>query len=287
MTSDVSNAPTNVTPPAQPSVGPALDSINRDFHAAYAGQRAVAEQDHAVFVILSDELVVLHRAQRRAFPIAPPSFHAIKSIAHAPIAAFALLLRASDDRDSKLRALRGRLIEARAELHQPELADARSDLELVIATTVALLDSVLDGSASENADAIFAHRIGQVLLRLTSAATALQLRRLHEQTEHAFDTLAPEEHAFVHVVVAGAHQARARSLAMQYFQMRFNESPGAEWRVTYAEAASSERAALELVGTQRLDRRIAHAFFGDARRLQRDILGDSAAQLLKEWKAPR
>jgi hypothetical protein len=141
--------------------------------------------------------------------------------------------------------------------------------------------STLSGQCcSADARAAFAAEMGPVLLRLTSAATQIQLRRLHEQTECAFATLAPQERAFVHVVVAGVHQARTRSLAMQYFQKRFGEPPGAERRVTYAEAVSTERAALELVGTQRLDRVIANAFFGDARRLQRDILGDAAAEQL-------
>jgi len=46
------------------------------------------------------------------------------------------------------------------------------------------------------------------------------------------------------------------------------------------QAVQDEDAALALVGTQRLDRALAQAFFGDARRLQRDVLGDAAHALL-------
>ena len=45
---------------------------------------------------------------------------------------------------------------------------------------------------------------------------------------------------------------------------------------------SDEASALALIGTRRLDRTVARAFFGDARRLQRDLLGDAAHELLAE-----
>ena len=71
------------------------------------------------------------------------------------------------------------------------------------------------------------------------------------------------------------HQARARSLGMQYFQKRLGEPPGAEERVSYAEGVADAEEALALVGTRRADRAIASAFFGDPHRLQRDVLGDA------------
>ena len=79
------------------------------------------------------------------------------------------------------------------------------------------------------------------------------------------------------MVVAGDHQARARSLPMQYFKKLLGERSGEERRVTYAEGVRDERAAFELVGAQRLERCMARAFFGEEKRLQRDILGDAAA----------
>ena len=67
---------------------------------------------------------------------------------------------------------------------------------------------------------------------------------------------------------------------MQYFRKRFAEPSGVETHVTYAEGVRDERAALALVATQRLDRSVALAFFGDEKRLQRDILGDAAERQL-------
>jgi hypothetical protein len=40
--------------------------------------------------------------------------------------------------------------------------------------------------------------------------------------------------------------------------------------------------ALALVGTRRMDIEIATAFFGDAKHLQRDVLGDAVEELLSQ-----
>ena len=52
--------------------------------------------------------------------------------------------------------------------------------------------------------------------------------------------------------------------------------------MTYGEGVNDVDAAFALVGTRRLDSAVAKAFFGDAKRLQRDVLGDAVFALLKE-----
>jgi hypothetical protein len=67
---------------------------------------------------------------------------------------------------------------------------------------------------------------------------------------------------------------------MQYFRKRFDEASGAEDRVVYAEGVEDPDEALALVGTRRMDTQISRAFFGDAKHLQRDVLGDAVEELL-------
>ena len=81
--------------------------------------------------------------------------------------------------------------------------------------------------------------------------------------------------------MTGDHQARNRSLGMQYFQRRFGEEPGEEERVAYGEGVEDADEAHALVGTRRLDNAVAAAFFGDPKRLQRDVLGNAVHALLK------
>lgn len=128
--------------------------------------------------------------------------------------------------------------------------------------------------------AIHARDLGTVLLRLTEFASRIQLDALHRCVEDALRDFSPTERASLQVVVAGAHQARDRSLGMQYFRTRFDEAAGLEDRVVYGEGVTDEHEARTLVGTRRLDRSVAALLFGDARRLQRDVLGDATAALL-------
>jgi hypothetical protein len=71
---------------------------------------------------------------------------------------------------------------------------------------------------------------------------------------------------------------------MQYFQARLGAS--AEARVAYAEGITEEVEALALVGNRRFDAVLARAFFGDPKRLQRDVLGDAVRDRLRVVKLP-
>ena len=136
------------------------------------------------------------------------------------------------------------------------------------------------GVRQQKQRAEFASDMGPRILRLTELATCDQIAGLHEAVEEAFSKLSPDDERELQVVVVGDHQARIRSLGMQYFQRRFGEKPGADERVTYGENISEEREALSLVGTRQLDKIIARAFFGDEKRLQRDVLGDAATRCI-------
>jgi hypothetical protein len=262
-----------------------LDDINDQFHATYDQARSAASYDGPVFIVLADELVIMQQGKREAFSFSPRAFHVIKSAAHAPVALYAMLARPEPASEAELTTLRDRVVAA---LESPylageELHDARNDLNLVLQRSCDFLAQVRNGETSDVGLRSFAAELGPPLLRLAQEATRLQLNALHDHTERAVAALSPEQRARLHVVVAGDHQARVRSLAMQYFRKRFAEPPGVETRVTYAEGIRDERSALLLVGTQRLDRSIAHAFFGDENRLQRDILGDAAERQLRSF----
>ncbi|HEX4461642.1 MAG TPA: hypothetical protein VIA18_26865, partial [Polyangia bacterium] len=84
----------------------------------------------------------------------------------------------------------------------------------------------------------------------------------------------------------GVHQARARSLAMQFFGKLLDEPPDVERRLVYAENVSDEAQAVTLMATRQLDRALAGAFFGHPERLQRDILGDAVHEQLATLKLP-
>jgi hypothetical protein len=273
------------TPSPRPGVDPPLDDINDRFHASYDRARNAASRDGPVFIVLADELIIFRNDEREALSFSPRSFHVIKSAAHAPVALYAMFAGPAPVLETQLAAMRGRIVAALESeaMAWDELSDARSDLNLVLQRCCEFLDETGSERACEARLRSFAAEMGPPLLRLAQEATRLQLLALHEHTERAVRGLSAEQRGRLKVVVAGDHQARVRSLAMQYFRKRLAEPSGAEKRVTYAEGVRDERSALALVGTQRLDRAIAQAFFGEESRLQRDILGDAAESQLRSF----
>lgn len=273
-------------PPPPTSTGTPLDAVNEQFHSAHEAARRAAKHDDPVLVVLADDLIVFDRGKRTVYSFSPPTFHVLKSVAHAPVALFALCEADDDaDRSGKLVALQERVQRALEEMASRDLdADSgvRDDIRLVLERTRDAARGLQQKVTTERTDA-FAADVGPALLRLAHAATRIQLAALHGHTQRVLADLSPAQRAALHVVVAGDHQARARSLPMQYFKKLLREPSDVEQQVTYAEGVNDERAAFDLVGAQRLDRRLARAFFGDEKRLQRDILGDAAATELKRY----
>lgn len=279
-----------------------LDRVNDAFHAAYDAVRARAELDAPVIVVLSDSLVLVHHRRRRELPLTPPMFTVVKSVAHAPVALHALLHREGDALDAATLAavgeLREKLVHAAREVGTDAEAASRGvaprpvdrmtdDMRAVLRMTSSLAAKALAaGRVGAEELATFARDVGAIVLRLTEDATRLQLEALHACVEEAIADLDAHARSTLEVVVIGAHQARARSYGMQYFQKRLGEADGVEHRVAYAESVETEEEAVALIGTRRLDRAIAEAFFGDPKRLQRDVLGDAAAHVLAAMKLP-
>lgn len=275
-----------------------LDDVNDAFHGLYDAARADAQLDGPVFVLLADTLVVYQRGRRTALSFTPRMFHVIKSAAHGPIALYAALHRLVDQAldgpaQARLTVLRKHVNAALASLGETEGKESERDPEVlavlrsVLLSTSAFLERTSNSSAvSARELEVFARETGTLLLRLVNHATRLQLSALHAHVTEALRHMDEQELRALQVVVTGDHQARIRSLAMQYFRRRLREPEGAEERVTYAEGVTDEREALAIVGTRRLDRAIAAAFFGDPKRLQRDLLGDSARDLLNSTNLP-
>ncbi len=284
-------AETRVEPPR---IGEPLDPLNDGFHAEYGRARDSAAREGPVLVLIGDELTLVRgdaSAPPRTSTVARRVFHAVKSIAHVPTAVFVVLRRArggdAQRRDEAEQAL-GRiatLVDAALGTLADDVPDpaaqrecremlerSRDFVQQALRTQLAIDEATLE---------TFAFALGPAMLSLIDFSTREQLAGLDASAREVFATLTAAERSALHVVVAGNHQARARSLGMQYFErVLLGETRDVEERVTYAEAVDTVAAAVELVGTQRLDRVMARAFFGDEMRMQRDLLGDAAARIL-------
>ena len=264
--------------------GTPLDAGNLVFREVYSAAKHDECHGVPILVLLPTELALHSAGERRAYPYSHPSFDAAKATAHIAVALFAAAC-AGTPTDAARRRIEALVRSARAE------PNARKDAteDTLGRENAALLracqtfgELALRERTPAHARESFARDAGARIVRITHLATCAQIARLHAAFEVAQSSLSAGERAALQVVVLGDHQARARSLGMQYFQRRFFEIPGQDERVTYGENISVEAEAIALVGTRRLDRRIARAFFGDDNRLQRDVLGDAAKACLDD-----
>ncbi len=268
-----------------------LQRLDEQFHAVYDRTRVDTAHQAPVLVVLGESLVLFAEGQRQEATTTSEPAQLLKAAAHAPVGVYLTLRRSlgrtglDENVETALRRLLRQCLDRRAAPPSATLRESVvAEVSSVLDSCVTLLAAALDtGAVDEEKLQAFSAEQGPRLLRLAEEATRLQLETLDEVTSSILATLPPDDRDAVRVVVAGAHQARVRSLPMQYFQKRLGEAPGVEERVFYAEAVSDVETARALVGTHLLDREIAGAFFGDPRRLQRDVLGDIAAAMLDGW----
>lgn len=265
------------------SPSPDLEAANDLFHEAYGAVRDEVRSEVPTLLVLGDELVLRARGERLNFSYHRPWFDRAKSAAHVAVALFALSCDESwsEASDKRLKALLSHARKAAEALEREPSPSWSGELTDLLRTCWAFGETLPGGPQAAPGRDAFAREAGPRVLRITERATLEQIAGLDQAVDSALEQLSREELAQLQVVVVGDHQARARSLGMQYFQRRFREAEGAEDRVTYGENISSEAEALTLIGTKQLDKKIAVAFFGDAKRLQRDVLGDAAKACLE------
>lgn len=265
--------------PAQSENDPSpLGPVDQAFHQAYSKARNHAARVPPILVVLGDHLVLVMDGEEARAPVTPAAYHVVKAVAHAPLAAF--ILACDAERRGELEALFERLTSARAKILACDIDPAaRRELVALAQCTTDFVHERLRSGPNPKAAARFAREAGPRLLRATSFAVALQLGALERAERTLVSSIAPDRRLETHVVVAGAHQARERSLGMQYFLARL-QGPDVADRVTYAENVTDIAGAVKLVGTRALDRQLALSFFGDPKRLERDILGDAVAAVL-------
>jgi hypothetical protein len=238
----------------------ATPSPNDTFRAAYREARARAlAAAGPVLLVDGDQLLLIDGARRERATIRDGRYHALKEAAHAPLGVFAALCDIDGplppDRLPTLRALR--LAMARL---GPAAASAQTEL-----------DAVLAQGTSRQADlAAWARAAGPALLAAAGQAAELERAALETATS-GWQAALGERFARVHVIVIGSHMAREGELALTFFLARLGESAEGG-RVIYAESLWEEGRALELLGTHLIDGQAAAAFFGDPRRLHRDVL---------------
>jgi hypothetical protein len=267
-----------------------LLDLNTAFRAHYAdARRAVLSRERVIMVIAFDRAILFRNSQRVEEPFTPPIYERVKTIAHIPLALYALSVRWGDDplppdAINALTAYRGKVRAARVDLEALKLSPA------VLARQYAIIDAVIseidrtlqkrryDGRSVR---ALCQSLTPTILDNVREAARA-QLDGLHAVVQRWRGMMGESDWDRAKIVVLGVRQARVDNLQFAYFQRVLGAS-AVNQRLFYAEGLFTEQLGLDLLGTILLDRGVSTAFFGDESRMERDILGDAAAAYLDEW----
>jgi hypothetical protein len=270
---------------SQPAELPdALSALNDEFRSSYADAKALAlaRLDPVIEVYEGDKLLLVRCGVRTEAAFSLPSDARLKAVAHASLGVFTAL-RAWEakpitaDAQARLQRYRERLRAARAALSSSEFdAAALTRQQKLLDATGAALSSAIDGGRVDAAAlGAFARQAAPLLLENVADSAHAQLDRIHARVTLWRREMTADEWARLRVVVMGVHMARDGELATQYFERLLGETEEGG-RIVYAEGIWDEAGALDLAATHLLDGEIGTAFFGQGRRMHRDVFADAA-----------
>jgi len=264
-----------------------FEALDREFLSAYAKARTdVLQHQGPIILADSDTLTLRDGSKRETVQTSPPALLPLKAVAHAPLALFAVVSVADQDRlepaqFETLRRLTDAMDRAIQALPRSDLsAEQRNRAGMILERCRTWAAAVRDQAKLSRQE--FQNLVDQ--LRPAILASARDAARLRIDACHAAVTrwkrqLAPEEWGRLRVIVIGSQMPRKENLLVQYFARLLGE-PGESKRIIYAESIYEEPRALNLLGTHLLDSAAAQAFFGDPHRLDSDLLGPAAREYL-------
>ena len=225
-----------------------------------------------------------------------PYVHALKAVSHAAFLAALLFDQTpGPERDAHVAAAVRDVDALRAALADPATQAAKlfPPAELprqihILTLTSGALGALHDARSGARARQDYFSAVKTPVNDNLRNAAAAVLTRLHQTVagyKRRVDAQDSKAWASLVVVASVAHQARAREIAVQYFERLLGEtvSEGAsqEDRLVVVESqleAADQRGSL---AAHEVDREYARLMFGDPSRLQRDVMADSGDLLDK------
>jgi len=278
-----------------------LSALNHYFHKDYEAlvdltTLSLERAGTPVIIAAGDELILRHRGLREVVRIIPPLYHQLKAIGHMVFGIhLSLEVRAHNGlSETELFEILQQQYLLKAVLHnladEGFPAEVREAQAALLSQAFALLTEVLRTRAIDRATLReFARTTGALMLDNNTRAQRAALDGLHAAVTAWLERLTEDVRAKLCVVVLGSHQARSQDIAMEYFQRLLGQqaATGAahEDRLIYAESASGEEGAIDLIARHFIDQDAGEAFFGDRMRMQRDLLSEGAADYIESLLA--
>jgi hypothetical protein len=272
-----------------------LASVDAFFLTAYgrAVQKVLPDEPPA-FLVLPSRLVLYRAGTRRDWPLIPPLFNELKTVAHVTLGLFAVLSPSNGaalgaDDAVALRRYQSEIAVARDAIQRVNFSAAqRPRQEQILAASQALSERALaDGRMSADDLTAFCRRMRPLVEANIGEAVHAYLDELNRRMAEALPQLSAPERGEYLVIVSGVHQARIDNAAMQYFNRLMNNPPVITQRLMYAENVFDEAGALHLLGIHRMARRVGRSYFDDPYYMNRDLFAPAAAAYVPTLQLPQ
>ena len=277
-----------------PTTAAQLAGVDRLFYESYEhAVHAVLADGPPAFLVLPERLVLYRRGARQEWPLIPPQFNELKTIAHVTLGLFAVLGPADGgplavDDVVALRHYQDEIAVARTAIEQTDLSPAQRERQQQILTASAQLAAraLADGRMPASDLTDFCRRMRPLVDANVRESVTAYLDELNRRVAAALPTLAEAERDQYLVIVTGVHQARIDNAAMQYFNRLLRDPAVITQRLMYAENVSDEAGALHLLGIHLMARRVGTAYFDDPYYMNRDLFAPAAAAHVPTMQLP-
>jgi hypothetical protein len=267
---------------AQNPTPPLFNDLNAAARESYAATRALALKSDQPIFLVTDTVTLIRGEDLGSLPYTPPLYHYLKSISHLPLgvysASIGLLENPRDKRwMDRLRVLLNQLNGAQADLPKASFSELqRVRQQNILSLSRAHLDAILmRGDADIDSINIYARTLAPLLLANAADAANVQIESLDQAVRELGKKLKLGEFEKAIAVITGPKTPREGNLQFQYFVYAFGAG-SAGTRVLYMESIFDREAALSVLRTVLNDRVASQAFFGEAYRLERDLMADGA-----------
>lgn len=265
----------------------ALGSLNQTFRSWYSAEKSRRlEHPGPVVMVKGDALIFLRQAERKEVPLIPADYHRLKAVSHIPLALEVKLGPGAGKplAQADLRALAEYLSTLKRAMEMLNKASTTPTptactRQIAVASQALLETTLKDGLVRPDALRAYLRAMAPHVLAEAGDAAALELTSLDQAMQAWRKDVAPEEWQAFHAIVMGAHMAREQEIAMQYFFALTGERREGG-RVIFLEGQWDEGKALDLLATHLVDGDVGRDFFGDPKRMHRDLLSDAARSWL-------
>jgi hypothetical protein len=209
-----------------------LGDVDTAFLAEYgARSKAITAENPPYVEMLGSSLTLHHGGQDDTQTVLPTIYHALKDVAHIPFTAYLRLsplvgVSLSDEQIGQLQAFNAQIDAAEGALQTGGFNEVQTQRQKqILDGSKAFVRGVvaakrLDGTSLHN----FVHTMSPLIAQNADEAACSHVQSMHAQMMKWKAILSNADWSHLIAVNRGAHQARYRNVATQYFQWLFQRN---------------------------------------------------------------